>query len=55
MEDVIVLLEREEISDLIGNEITDKQWEDVKQRIMRDKHVWQIIDETIAQIVEELI
>ena len=54
MEDVIVLLERDEISDLIGDDITDKQWQDVKELIMKDKHVWQVIDETISQIVEKL-
>jgi hypothetical protein len=54
MEDYIVLVDRDEISDLSGEDISDDTWLEIKSRIMRDKHIWQVIDETISEIVMEL-
>lgn len=54
MEDVIVLVDRDEIQDIAGEEISDDTWLEIKTRIMQDKHIWQIIDETISDIVMEL-
>lgn len=54
MEDVIILVDREEIQDMAGELISDETWLEIKTRIMRDKEIWQIIDETISDIVTEL-
>ena len=54
MEDLIVLVDRDEICDLVGEEISDDTWLEIKVRIMQDKHVWQIIDETISDIVTNI-
>jgi hypothetical protein len=54
MEDSIILVDRDEISDLSGNDISDEVWLEIKVRIARDKHLWQVIDETISDIVIEL-
>lgn len=54
MEDVIILVDRDEIQDLAGEMISDAVWLEIKTRIMRDKEIWQIIDETISDIVTEL-
>ena len=54
MEDLIVLVDRDEIQDIIGEEISDDTWLEIKTRIMRDKHIWQVIDETISDIVTEI-
>ena len=54
MEDFIILADRDEISDLAGEPISDDTWLEIKTRIMRDKHIWQVIDETISDIVMEI-
>lgn len=54
MEDLIVLVDRDEIQDIIGEEISDDTWLEIKTRIMRDKQIWQVIDETISDIVMEI-
>ena len=54
MEDLIILVDRDEICDIAGDEISDDTWLEIKTRIMSDKHIWQIIDETISDIVMEL-
>ena len=51
MNDVIVLTDRDEIEDLIGDEISDEQWLNIKEKIARNKHMWQVIDEAIHDIV----
>lgn len=53
-QDTIVLTDKEEIEDLLGNEISDKQWEGIKQKLARNKHMWQAIDEAIGEVVESL-
>lgn len=54
MEDFIILADRDEITDLVGEPISDDTWLEIKVRIARDKHIWQVIDETISDIVMEL-
>jgi hypothetical protein len=51
MNDVIILTDRDEIEDLIGDEISDEQWLNIKEKIARNKHMWQVIDEAIHDIV----
>ena len=51
MSDVIVLTDRDEIEDLVGDEISDERWLDIKEKLARNKYMWQVIDEAIHEIV----
>lgn len=50
-ENTIVLTDRDEIEDLIGEEISDDVWLDIKVQLARHKGMWQAIDEAIHEIV----
>lgn len=50
VDDVIILTDRDEIQDILGYEITDDVWLDIKEQLARSKHMWQAIDETIGEI-----
>ena len=50
MDNVIILTDRDEIEDILGYEITDDIWLDIKTKLARSKHMWQAIDETIGEI-----
>ena len=51
MNDIIVLTDRDEIEDLIGEEISDEVWLEIKTNLAKNKHMWQVIDEAIHEIV----
>ena len=51
MNDIIVLTDRDEIQDLIGDEISDDQWLDIKEKLARHKGMWQAIDEAIGEVI----
>lgn len=51
MNDIIVLTDRDEIQDLVGEEISDEQWLEIKVKLARNKHMWQAIDEAISEVV----
>ena len=51
MDNMIVLTDRDEIQDLIGEEISDEQWLEIKVKLAKNKHMWQAIDEAISEIV----
>ena len=51
MTDIIVLTDRDEIQDLIGDEISDDQWMDIKVKLARHKGMWQAIDEAIGEVI----
>jgi ribonuclease HI len=53
MSDVIILTDRDEIEDLIGDQISDEQWLTIKEKIARNKHIWQVIDEALNDIISE--
>lgn len=50
VDNVIILTDRDEIEDIIGHEITDDVWLDIKVQLAKSKHMWQAIDETIGEI-----
>lgn len=51
MDNIIVLTDRDEIEDLIGEEISDDVWLDIKVQLARHKGMWQAIDEALHEIV----
>ena len=53
MSDVIILTDRDEIEDLIADQISDEQWLTIKEKIARNKHIWQVIDEALNDIISE--
>jgi len=50
-DNLIVLTDRDEIEDLIGEEISDEVWLEIKVQLAKNKHMWQAIDEAINEIV----
>jgi hypothetical protein len=52
--DALFLCDREEIEDLVGEEISDDTWLEVKLILSRNKHMWQAIDEALGAVVEHL-
>lgn len=54
MNDTVILTDRDEIQDIIGEEISDDTWLEIKVNLMRNKHMWQIIDETINEAVTRI-
>ena len=51
---VVILTDRDEVADIVGRELTDKEWLKVQVKLNSDKRIWQVVDEAIADIVEAL-
>lgn len=54
MDNVVILVEKEELEELCGNPISDETWLEIKSKIMRDKAIWHVVDEAIKEIVDSL-
>lgn len=52
--DVVVLIDRDEVSDHVGRELTDEEWLEAKIDLAKNKHVWQVVDEAISELVSKL-
>lgn len=52
--DVINLLRKEEMSGLLGRDITSPEWTKVKRMVMRDKELWTCVDSVLMMIVDEV-
>ena len=50
----IVLVTREEIDQLTANPISDDVWEKVREYIISDDNMWEVIDECIKNTVSEV-
>ena len=53
-DNVIVLTDREEIESNLGDRISNEEWLNIKERLARSKYMWQVIDETIGEVIGEL-
>lgn len=54
MNDIIILTDRDEVQDLIGDDISDEQWLDIKEKLARHKGIWQAIDGALHEIVAQI-
>ena len=52
--DVVNLLRKEEMSGLLGRDITSPEWTKAKRMIMRDKELWTCVDSVLMMIVDEI-
>ena len=52
--DVINLLRKEEMSGLLGRDITSSEWTKAKRMVMRDKELWTCVDSVLMMIVDEV-
>jgi hypothetical protein len=52
--DVVNLLRKEEMSGLLGRDITSSEWTKTKRMLNRDKDMWTCIDSTLMCILDEI-
>jgi hypothetical protein len=52
--DVVNLLRKEEMSGLLGRDITSPEWTKAKRIVMRDKELWTCVDSVLMMIVDEI-
>ena len=50
----IILTDREEMNQLFNKSLTDQEWDHVREWIITDDNMWQVIDECIKTTIEEL-
>ena len=51
---VVTLLRKDEVSGLLGRDITSSEWTLVKRMIIRDKELWACLDSIPMIVVEQL-
>jgi hypothetical protein len=51
---VVNLLRKEEMSGLLGRDITSSEWTRTKRIINRDKELWTCVDSVLMMIVDEI-
>jgi hypothetical protein len=51
---VVNLLRKEEMSGLLGRDITSSEWTKAKRIIMRDQNLWSCVDDTLMLILNEI-
>ena len=54
-ENEMILVDREEIELLAERNITDDEWQTIKEHIATDDNMWQVIDECLRITVDEVI
>jgi hypothetical protein len=52
--DVVNLLRKEEMSGLLGRDITSSEWTKTKRMLNQDKDMWACIDSTLMLILDEI-
>jgi acetone carboxylase gamma subunit len=51
----MILVDREEVELYAEQDITDDQWQMIKEHIATDDNMWQVIDECIRHTVDQVI
>jgi hypothetical protein len=54
-ENEMILVDREEIELLAERDITNDEWQMIKEHIATDDNMWQVIDECLRNTVDEVI
>lgn len=50
----IILTDREEINQLFQKPLSDQEWDQVREWIITDDNMWQVIDECIKNTILDL-
>ena len=50
----VILTDRDEVSDHLGRELTDEEWQETRAILNKNKHLWQVVDEAISDLVSRL-
>ena len=53
--DSVILTDRDEVSDHLGRELTDEEWQEAKAILNKNKHLWQVVDEAISELESRLV
>ena len=51
----MILIDREEAELLAERDLTDWEWQMIKEHIATDDNMWQVIDECIKNTVDEVV
>jgi len=51
----MILIDREEAELLAERDLTDQEWQTIKEEIATDDNMWQVIDECIKNTVDEVV
>lgn len=51
----MILIDREEAELLAERDLTDQEWQTIKEEIATDDNMWQVIDECIKETVDQVI
>jgi hypothetical protein len=51
----MILIDREEAELLAERDLTDQEWQMIKEHIATDDNMWQVIDECIKETVDQVI
>jgi uncharacterized protein YrzB (UPF0473 family) len=51
----MILIDREEAELLAERDLTDQEWQMIKEHIATDDNMWQVIDECIKNTVDEVV
>ena len=51
----MILIDREEAELLAERDLTDQEWQMIKEHIATDDNMWQVIDECIKNTVDEIV
>lgn len=52
--DKIILADREEMSQLFDKPLNDQEWDQVREWIITDDNMWQVIDECLKNTIDDL-
>ena len=51
----MILIDREEAELLAERDLSDQEWQMIKEHIATDDNMWQVIDECIKNTVDEVV
>ena len=51
----MILIDHEEAELLAERDLTDQEWQTIKEEIATDDNMWQVIDECIKNTVDEVV
>lgn len=55
MEQLIILTDKDEIEAVIGDDLTNEEWLEIKKEINGDTNMWEVVDECIRIVIDEFL
>jgi DNA-binding transcriptional regulator GbsR (MarR family) len=51
---MVIMADKDELDSLLSRDLTNDEWNNIKQKLYNDKSIWQVVDDRLKELLEDI-